>query len=494
MDQPEHGYRYGPLEHRGWVFGVRGGQLLLGLLGLTGAASLIAITGGWTAALGAGAWLLACVRLAVWPVAGRGVDEWAAVLVGFRWRRLSGADRWRSAYPLLGHRTDCEGPVVVPPPTLCSLEILGAPLGGRTVGVVCDRRQRTYGCIILVQGAGFLLADDAERQRRIELYGLALASLCREGTPVSRVQWLERALPDAGDEPARQLVEQSVLPLDSGIVSSYRALLETGRPLHTEHEVVLALQISAARAGRLIRQAGGGDAGACQVLLDEVTSFAVHLRQADLLVEGLASPRRVAAQLRQGFEPSARRCLLWRGAVRPEADGVCEASAYPLETEEQWSLYRSGGTYHATYWVREMPRRPVGGAWLYALLMETGSDRTTSWVGEPVSARAAHRDVFTQQVENQATEDFKGRRGYRVGRREREEHANVQRREAQLVAGHGLYRYNLYVTLSAGSLQELEERCLRLEQAAAKSLLEVERLVGQQAEAFTWTLPLGRGV
>jgi hypothetical protein len=228
--------------------------------------------------------------------------------------------------------------------------------------------------------------------------------------------------------------------------------------------------------------------------MDEVTGFATQLRQADLVVDGVARPRRVAAQLRLGFEPAARRWMLWRAAVRPEAEGVDEAGAYPLATEEQWTWYRAGGTYHATYWVREMPRQPVGPAWLYAMMLETGSERTVSWVGEPVPPRNAYQRVVRQQVEDQATREFKDRRGFLVSRREREEHANVSRREEELVAGFGLYRYNVYVTVSAPGLEELEERCLQLEQASARSLLELQRLVGQQAVALTFTLPLGRGL
>jgi hypothetical protein len=252
--------------------------------------------------------------------------------------------------------------------------------------------------------------------------------------------------------------------------------------------------VSVARAGRLIRRAGGGDAGACRVLVDEVAGFATQLRQAELTVEGVARPRRVAAQVRLGFEPAARRWMLWRAAVRADAEGVEEASAYPLATEEQWSWYRAGTTYHATYWVREMPRQPVGPAWMYALMLETGNQRTVSWIGEPLPARFAHQRVVRQQVEDLATEDFKSRRGFLVSRREQEEHASVWRRESELVAGHGLYRYNVFVTVSALSLDDLEERCLQLEQASARSLLELQRLVGEQAESFTFTLPLARGL
>jgi hypothetical protein len=495
MERPEDtGHRYGPLERRGWLFGIRGAQFLLVLVGLLGAVMVVNVSRSWWGALVAATWTLVWAGLAFLPVDGRGVDEWAALVVGYVWRRLSGSHVWRSAYPLLGYRSDEDQAPVLPPPNVRDVEILEVPFGNGAVGIVCDRRMGAYGCLLLVEASGFLLADDAERQRRVDAYGSALASLCREGSPVARVQWLERALPDSGDEPARQLVEEAVVPLGSGIVSSYRALLETGRPLHTEHEVVMVVQVSAARAGRQIRRAGGGDAGACRVLMDEVTGFASQLRQAELIVEGVARPRRVAAQLRLGFEPAARRWMLWRAAVRAEAEGVEEASAHPLETEEQWGWYRAGGTYHATYWVREMPRQPVGPAWLYALMLETGSERTVSWVGEPLPPRQAHQRVMRQQVEDLATEDFKGRRGFLIGRREQEEHANVARREAELVAGHGLYRYNVFVTVSAGSLEELEERCLQLEQASARSLLELQRLVGQQAEAFTFTLPLARGL
>jgi hypothetical protein len=492
--QEDTGYRYGPLERRGWLFGVRGGQFALVVLGLGGSVLLVNLSRGWWGAFAAAAWVLVWLGLAVLPLEGRGVDEWTAVAVGFAWRRVLGRERWRSAYPLLGFVSDQEQTAVVAPPTLRDVEILEVPLIGDSAGVVCDRRHGTYSCLLYVHAGGFLLADDGERQRRLDAYGSALASLCREGSPVSRVQWLERALPDAGDEPARQLVEESAMPLISGVVESYRALLDTGRPLHTEHEVVMLLQVSMARAGRLIRRAGGEDEGACRVLMDEANGLGVQLHRADITVDGLATPRGLAGQLRLGFEPAARRSMRWRATVEPDADGVDEAGAYPLTTEERWGSYRTDGVHHATYWVREMPRQQVGPAWMHALMLETGSERTVSWVGEPLPPRQAHQRVVRQQVEDIATEDFKGRRGFVVTRREQAEHANVERREAELVAGHGLFRYNIYITVSGASAEELEERCLRLEQGSARSMLELQRLVGQQANAFTFTLPLGRGL
>src|ERR1041385_5133447 len=194
----ESGYRYGPLERRGWLFGVRGTQFLLALLGLSGAVVIVNVTRAWWGALSAAAWVLTWAGLALLPIAGRGFDEWAGVAAGFLWRRLRGQHHWRSAYPLLGFRSDQERAAVIPPPTLAGVEVLEMAFANGTVGILCDRRAGTYGCLLLVQGAGFLLADDDERDRRVEAYGTALASLCREGGPGARGQWLGEGLAGVG--------------------------------------------------------------------------------------------------------------------------------------------------------------------------------------------------------------------------------------------------------------------------------------------------------
>jgi hypothetical protein len=41
---------------------------------------------------------------------------------------------------------------------------------------------------------------------------------------------------------------------------------------------------------------------------------------------------------------------------------------------------------------------------------------------------------------------------------------------------------------------DLEAACVEAQQAAQLSQLELCRLYGRQEEAFTWTLPLGRGL
>jgi muconolactone delta-isomerase len=61
-------------------------------------------------------------------------------------------------------------------------------------------------------------------------------------------------------------------------------------------------------------------------------------------------------------------------------------------------------------------------------------------------------------------------------------------------------RYATYVTVSvpatadADVLDELEAAASRIELEAKRAPLRLERMWGQQAEAFTYGLPLGRGL
>ena len=68
------------------------------------------------------------------------------------------------------------------------------------------------------------------------------------------------------------------------------------------------------------------------------------------------------------------------------------------------------------------------------------------------------------------------------------------RREAELADGHADYRFSGYVTVSASDRMGLDTACAEIEQAASQARLELRRLYGRQEEAFTWTLPLGRGL
>jgi hypothetical protein len=70
----------------------------------------------------------------------------------------------------------------------------------------------------------------------------------------------------------------------------------------------------------------------------------------------------------------------------------------------------------------------------------------------------------------------------------------VTRREDEIVDGAADTRTSGYITVHAPTLEQLTAACRDVEQQAVKSRLRITQLSRQQAQAFTYTLPLCRGI
>ena len=128
------------------------------------------------------------------------------------------------------------------------LELLAAPFHGETVGVLKDRRAHSYTAALAVRVTSFGLLDRAEQETRQAGWGGVLAGLAREGSPVSRIQWVERTVPADGDEIGRYLGEawaRDAVPVDSLAMRSYLELTSTAPAVTTDHELFVCLQIDA---------------------------------------------------------------------------------------------------------------------------------------------------------------------------------------------------------------------------------------------------------
>ena len=78
--------------------------------------------------------------------------------------------------------------------------------------------------------------------------------------------------------------------------------------------------------------------------------------------------------------------------------------------------------------------------------------------------------------------------------RKRREEENVARAEEELNEGHCAFRFSAYITVTARTERELDAACADVEQQARQSRLDVRREYGLQDVAFTYTLPLCRGL
>jgi hypothetical protein len=260
------------------------------------------------------------------------------------------------------------------------------------------------------------------------------------------------------------------------------------------HDVLLAVSVHAGRSARAIRGAGGGDEGGCALLVRELQSLEGQLRAADMTVEGTLAPGPLVQVLRQAVDRHPR-TLVGRKTDQAAGGGRSVASwPWPLASEASWSGYRTDGTCHATFWVAEWPRVDVGPDFLRPLLLQSGARRTVSVTMEPVSPSRAAREVEHARTADAADTELRRRAGFMLTARRRREQEVVANRETELADGHAQFRFSGYVTVTADSWDELEQGARRVEQAAGQAHLELRRLYGEQDRAFTWTLPLARGL
>jgi hypothetical protein len=468
-DEPPR-YRFGPLERRGLIAGWRGGQIAAVAGGLVVAVGMLRALPPVAGAVAALVAVAVGAAVATWPISGRTTEEWAPDAV----RHAVGVGR--TAWHAKGH--------VFAGLRLLDIEVGTADAGPaphHQAGVVVDDRARTYTVVLPARGAGFVLLGEDDKAQRVARWAGVLSSLARQGNLVHRLQWVERSLPDGGAEIRRHVRERGVLGVDTAPGRSYQRLMEVTAPVTHRHEVLLALSIQARRAARAIRTAGGGDTGACTVLLREAASLRHRLADADVEVGAVLDAAELGDVVRRAFDadPAAggRQRWPWPMAIRPD-----------------WSKVRVDGSWHATYWIAEWPRTDVGPDFLGPLLLVSDVRRAVSVVMEPVAPLQAARQVEQSRTADIADAELRRRGGFLATARRRREEEVLARREVELADGHAQFRFTGYVTVTAADEDALDLACGHIEQAAGQAGLELRRCYGDQDRAFACTLPLARGL
>ena len=388
--------------------------------------------------------------LATVPVAGRTGDEWLPVVVCWGARRTGSA-----AAP--AHRCLCAG-----------MRLLRADW--HDMGVVHDRAGRTLTAALSLRGGSFALSGADEQDRRVGAWASVLASLAREGSPVHRVQWVAAAFPDDGEGCAR------ISPRRGCPTRPRPAPLPTTRCSTTWTRTPAPTTSSWPSRCGSTRSVEVG----CATLAREIGSLVRQLADADVQVEAVLSADDLARQLLRTYEPHP----LDRHA--PAQDH------WPMAMEESWSEVRVDGMVHATFWVAEWPRIEVRSDFLAPLLL--GSARSTlAVVMEPLGPDSAVRKVEASRTADLADTELRRRGGFVSTARHARESEVLARREAELAEGHASFRYSGYVTVSAPNEEQLAAACDVVQHAAGQSRLALRRLYGDQASAYTCTLPLCRG-
>jgi hypothetical protein len=483
-------YRFGPIEHHGLLGPIRLGQAIVIGSALASAVGFLDTVGGVPGVVLAVASIAAAGTLATLPVAGRTGEQWMPVVWAFTLRGASGRRRFRSPAPMRGVTHTNPDPDL--PERMSGLKLVTIEHGARRLGAFSERRGRLLTAVLACRSLSFALLDPEAQERRLAQWGSLLAASA--SSPLKRVQWIERTAPAQGDELARWLSsarDPGLPPRGAPIVESYLELLSQSTRVRHDHEILLAIQIDTSR----VRDRSGVQA---DQIVEQIGQIARSLESAEIKVLGALGVNQLAHVVRTAFDPYARAELAAREALdsgqEGRAAGLPLHDAPPLGAQESWDHYRCDGAFHATFWISEWPRTGVSPMFMDPLLGASGAVRTVAVTFEPVSPERSVREAEAAITQDRADSELRRRGGQSETARQRQAQEAAARREAELAAGHGEVRLAGFVTVSGRDERELRRACAEIHTHAARARLALHRMYGQQAEAFTFTLPLARGL
>src|SRR4051812_32598000 len=353
-------YRYGPLERSGVMLGLRVPQLVgfvvAGLisLGFLNQANLVGL-------LLAVATIAVAAGILLVPIRGHTIEEWTPLTFRFFIGRFSRKTRFRAQLAQVGHVVrvpegglepeQIEAPKSVPT-ELAGLEFLEGELArydGALIGVVADRKAKTFTAALRCQGQAFALLGAEEREQRLADYGGVLAALARDDTPLRRGAWVERTPPahrDAvGAHPSQPKRSEAALCPPPPPPGPLIPLPGPPPDVTEDHELLFCVQIDVQRAAarRAIRRLGGGDLGALAVLAGEVGQIGDLLDAAGIAVTGVLTRRGLALAIRNAYDPWGRQ---QRG--RGGDGGIADLTPGPMAPEEQLAPIATHRARHAT--------------------------------------------------------------------------------------------------------------------------------------------------
>ncbi len=498
MSAPRLTYRFGPLERRGILGPVRGGQAASIATGaLLGVAVLNRAPTATGALLATFVFAVAC-GVTVTPIGRRTAEEWAPILASYLSRSATGGRHFRSRLPGKGFRLSIRGrgvashaqPVApTPPPPLPGVRIRAATYREGSIGILAERSGRRLTAVLACHVGSFSLLDPESQERRLARWGLVLSNA--SSTAIRRIGWIERTAPAQGDELARWLHAEHdpAVPLRGApMIESYLELIGTTAKVTQEHEILVAVQVDARR----VRDRG--EDAVTRALVEAAEGVAQGLEAAEITVLGALTPGQLARAVRTAFDPYARAELTALEAADPGRDGLAEVNAWPLGALESWDQYRSDGALHATYWIGGWPRVDVSPMFMDALLGRSNVVRTVAVTFEPIPPERSIRDVEAAITRDRADRDLRRRFGQAETARQRQAEDATVRRESELAAGHCEVRLAGFVTVSGRDTEDLRRASAEVLEHAARARLELHRMYGQQAEAFTFTLPMCRGL
>jgi hypothetical protein len=482
-DRTERSYRLEPLDTAGVFLGLGAVQCVL--LGAGILVSVAAISAGAPVPVAAVPALVA-TAVCFARAGGHPVWAWLPLLANWVGVCVRGGRRWAPPLPLWTCAAEPDAPM---PPCLEGIEIVGVSWrGGTELGAFHDRQRRTLTAVVPVRGPQFVVEPRAEQERLLAGWGDVLAQFAVERGAVSGLSWSDLARPSGVHEhQAWAASRPGGEPLPEA-VDSYAELLDVATSTAIGHDSVVTVTVAQERLGR--RRTGDDPLG--RALVTATDALLRGLRSAGLTAGDPHPPAGLQRMLRERIAPTAPARPARRGGrLADRLAAVGAATAGPLSMETSWRHVRVDSAFHRTWWIGTWPRLAQPPAWLEPFLSGGGLCRTMTVHLQPEAAHQSRRRIERDLVKLESDATTKEDKGRRVDARHRRATQALLEREDELVAGYPEIAYCGLVTVTADSVEELDEQAEIVEQLARETGMDLRLLDARQDTAWAAALPLG---
>lgn len=425
------------------------------------------------------------VAVAKAKVGSRPALEWVPLLGGWAAAGVTGRRRWSAPLPLLP-TTD-----TALPPALRGIEVVEVPAGpdGRTVAAVASQQGSRLTAVLPVRGSQFAALDPGGQDGHLDGWGGALSAFADVASPVVQVGWSEVAVPDDLSGHRAWCDEHiSAVGVGAGDPDGYMDLVDELTRLAAARQVVVWITVD----GRKVHDVRGRPSTRAVAHLPvAVDDLEAGLTDAGLATSGPLTAAELRQLLRDRLDPCDHVGASSAGESLAERLGLVDAhDAGPMAVGTAWSQMHVDAKFHRTFWVSSWPRRPVTADWLSGFLM-AGVTRAMTVVHFPLDPSTSQRRIESQLAKLAAHKERKHEKDRRVTEEDLRTEDAVHALEEEVASGHSEVLYLGLLTVSAPSLDVLDDAARHVSQSARSHGLGLRVLHGRQDVAWAATLPFG---
>lgn len=371
------------------------------------------------------------------------------------------------------------------------------------IACIYDPHARTLSIIARLEVNGFLMKNTGEKYTLAQQWGQVLSAFTKR-PGVKRVTMQERTTPTtirAAREHYEEMSARRDFTLPEELSTSYRQVLDQSERFAVAHQNYLTLTFDLVALQGQLKSLGGGRKAIQQLGVLEARNAGDALRAAGISVPKWLSSRDVGGLTRTAFDPE----FLSTMQNRPDALAGVDLSAMgPMFLEEpanKAGIVRTDSGVHQTMWIHEWPRSasPVGflEPVVFARHPASGAAVThiLSIVMTPVPVGKALKTIRDDKKIWRSNERMRTKRGSGGHIADEADWHALEQRESEIVAGHGVFRYGGYLTVTGRNEEDLEQAVAGMRNALSTAGMEAQILYNQQAEALMVNaLPIGRGL